>query len=327
VTGGENGMLHVLSFPGGDSSSRARKVEQLEELQSIQSSSTVLEIKRSPAFDWIVISAHKHGVCSMWDMHQSCLMASFVRILDCLHVGLVSLDFHHTGNRLVTASEDNIVCIWQCDSIINNHQQQQATQQSTRRKSKRKSAQSRTKPTVQATPTTLLPKVEHLPMFCTSLSRTHVPEVSPIDCVLFFQDLIFTRSMNYICLWHATIKPIVLLGKAQVMEPSELGVMILFEFRLDFVEYHFTKCHCSNTTLAAGTGHGQVYLWDLEKIYDDDDEGHDVDDEVDTIGLEPTHILSMVLQETSTVRTVQFSPDGQHLVATNDDGYLGLWKL
>jgi WD40 repeat protein len=126
VAGGQHGSLHVLSLPGVSSASEPRKLKQL---QSIQSSSTVLELKRSPTLAWIVISAHENGVCSLWDMHQGCLMVSFAPVPESTNVGLVSLDFHHTGNRLVTASEDNIVCIWQCDSIIDNYQKHQATQQ------------------------------------------------------------------------------------------------------------------------------------------------------------------------------------------------------
>jgi WD40 repeat protein len=164
--------------------------------------------------------------------------------------------------------------------------------------------------------------VEGIPYFCTSLKQRNM-EVH-VGCVRFFNHMIVTSSMEYICLWRAHIQPKVGLWTGQLFPPSELGVEILFEFRLDVVLYYSTKCHCSFNWLAAGTAKGQVYLWDLHQIFAVDWEREEDDDNVVVI-VEPMRILSM--EQNITVRTVLFSPNGQHLVTTNDSGYIGLWKM
>jgi len=308
VAGGANGTLHVLQIPGISSDQPA--IPTFEVLPC----GGITEIKVSPTCNWIIIVAYDDGVCRMWDMNQGYMISAFARDQDLLGNGLSSLDFHHSGNQLVTGSEDSLVCIWQCGTIIDDYLRQQSTL-----------------PSDASMPHC---KIERWPLFCTTMRRyspeNAVNEIIGIDCVQFFNDLIMVSCLNVICLFHATIQPPLTTGKSVIMEPSELGVTILYQFRLDNVFFSLTKFHCSHQYIAAGNANGQVYLWDLERIEVSDTDDSDADDsnsdnsEGSTF-IEPTRILSM--NHPITVRNVRFSPNGGLLATTTDDGFLCLWII
>jgi len=298
VTGGETGTLFLMKIPG-ISSNRMRSS------YLTGPGGSITEIKQSPTHIWFVIVAYDNCTCGMWDLHHKNMVAAFTTIQKAHDSGLSSLDFHSTGDLLVTATDDNIINIWKCDDVIEKYL---AHDHTIRWKGD---------------------EAVNSPYFSADLSQyAHVEVddyISGIDCVLFcgHDDWIITSSKSkcFLWKWDPTIPSVEGSGKNQGLVTSAHGVTIVAQFSMKHVKFTHTKFHLSHECLAIGNGIGQVFVWKLSEVI-----RYVLKQDIPPNKTIVRHgILHMDHQ--TTVRNVQFSPDGKLLAATCDDGTFGLFNI
>jgi polycomb protein EED len=252
----------------------------------------IQDLKRCPTDEWILMSSSVDKSIRLWNLKTGdpvAILAGREGHKD----GVVSVGWHASGNRIVSSGLDNAVKIWGAGdgSLLND-----AIAES----HKNADCIRRGKPGWQLKPV----KVD-TPLFST-IEMLHIHYV---DCVQFVGNLVLSKSVDSVIeLWSPTLPPTDL--SPPTTPVGDLVHLKTFQYEGGtswFMRFATDPLH---QRLAVGNVHGELYVWTI-----------------DAKTRAPDRILTSTGRMTSTIRWVEFSPCGNTVVATMEDGSLYKWDV
>ena len=252
----------------------------------------ILDLKPSPVDEWILLSCSADESIRLWNLK----MGTPVAILTGQYghrEHVTSISWHASGNRIVSAGMDNTVKIWDAGegTLVNKAI---AGSHDAHRRYKETGEIIHFKPTVVDTP-----------VFSTNKMHVHC-----VDCVEFVGNLVLSKSVDsQIELWcpvftrnvdsDDTLKP-----------PDNLVALRTFHYSKGDVWYMRFATDPSQSRLAVGNVEGRIFLWDI-----------------DSRSSQPVKTMLPGSRIGSPVRGLVFSPCGNILVATMDNGMVYKWDV
>jgi len=240
------------------------------------------------------------------------------------HVGdVLTVAWHHTGARIVSgggdAPEDDgsdrqiisrkrfQICVW---NVLDSPRLQEAIQASSYLPD---SVSDRS----QFNP--------HIERFAVSVHND--VHSNRVDCVAWLDDLILSKSIfDEIILWQ----PIIHDESTSNISDSASSLSSIIPIKtfcyagndsFYFVRFALSM-DCTSSLLAIGNNNGQVYLWDIDDIDNEDDRPLQI--------IKTSHTgkkkKAKMNKKSSIMRGLAFSPDGEILVACDENGSVYHWN-
>jgi len=283
----------------------------------------IYDLSFSPSDSWLLVSASKDESLRLWNVQTATCIAMFAG-----HEGhcdsVLSVAFHPLGQKIVSSGMDTTIKIWNLDG----EDMKKSITESFRVRPKSRGIRKKLNVGGPERITSTCPNphtlCEQLPSFSSKKMHTDY-----VDCVQFVGDLILSKSItNTISLWKPDLKEAIgethsfsaTTDASSTAKPhkrlpiqQEDVVIPLRDFELSqcniwFVRFQ-TDAEC--TMLAAGNCAGEIRVWEIGGS-----SAHSGRKHFCTL----TNPMC-----TSTVRMVSFSPDGNILIATCDDGTVWKW--
>ena len=252
----------------------------------------VWDLKTSPTDDWLLLSASKDGSIRLWNLRNGSPISMLAG-----HGGhreaVVSIGWHASGKRIVSGGFDTSVKIWDVD------------EGSPLQKAIVQNHEAALTFTSSKVPHESKPLQVEVPIFSTTNSLHY----TVVDCVQFIGDLILSKSPtkhdSVIELWA----PILSRDRNALSPAGEFVHLRSFHYHngghIYFLRFSIDPLM---QRLAVGSVTGKVYLWDIDS----------------DVSKKPQVFQTM---ETYTVRYLEFSPCGNVLVGSFDDGTLRKWDV
>jgi WD40 repeat protein len=256
----------------------------------------ILDLKACPNDQWLLASASADESIRLWNL----TIGAPIAILAGTHGHrdlVISISWHPTGNRIASAGMDTTVKVWDTGdgSLV-----------------RRAIADSRETATrLQTTGELYLkPTQVEVPLFSTSKVHLHC-----VDSVHFVGNLILSKSIDSVIeLWSPVLTtPEVVTGTASVITPLDNDIVHLRSFRYSGGDKWFMRFAVdpSQKRLAVGNRLGKVFVWNI-----------------DGKSSGASHVLSLNGGTMSSiVRGLEFSPCGNVLVASMEDGSVHKWDV